>query len=144
MLPQLDSSFYTSQLFWLFVCLAILIAAFKKCFIPRINSIRLKRSSFIEKKNNDIKVLESSVLKLEEEIRALKELEIKRSSEIIKDAVKKSEIALNERSKIIKRENEKSIDETRSKFGSEIKNLELRFNSQIISATQKIYEKLFS
>lgn len=38
-MPQLDSSFYFSQIFWLLVCLTVLILFFARVLVPRMENI---------------------------------------------------------------------------------------------------------
>ncbi|MDR2667145.1 MAG: hypothetical protein LBB34_03490, partial [Holosporales bacterium] len=84
MLPQLDISVYFSQLFWLSVCVSTLIIAFKKCFIPRINRLISERNAFISQKEDNIQKLEIELRKIEDDIEALKNHGLARSSEIIR------------------------------------------------------------
>lgn len=47
MLPQLDLTHYTSQMFWLLVSLAVLVIAMQKVFVPRMNGIITRREKTI-------------------------------------------------------------------------------------------------
>lgn len=144
MVPQLDSSFYFSQLFWLFVCFVILVFAFKRYFIPRMNRLISKRVGYIEFSKNEINKMESDLALLERELDDIKELEIKKVSEIIKKSVKKSEAMLAEQLGIVKEENECMINVTRKRINDEIKGLESTFKIQIDITSSMLFDKLFS
>lgn len=144
MVPQLDSSFYFSQLFWLFVCFLILVFVFKKYFIPRMDKLILKRNDYIEFCKNDINKIELDLSDLEKEIKNIKELEIKKTSEILKKAVKKSETILSEQLEIAQEENECMIQGTRKRMNDEIQSLESTFKIQIDITSQIVFDKLFS
>jgi F0F1-type ATP synthase membrane subunit b/b' len=143
MLPQLDPTFFTSQAVWLFVCLAALVTAFKKSFIPRINASLDKRDEFIKKLKSDIRILEAEVAALEEKILDIKTEEVRRTSSIIKNAIKKSGTVLEEQLQILKTENEDLINGTRRHLRDEIKGLEQVFKLQIEITANVLYEKLF-
>ncbi|MDR3224523.1 MAG: ATP synthase F0 subunit B [Holosporales bacterium] len=143
MLPQLDSSTYVSQLFWLFVSIAILVVSLRRRFIPRINGILSKREKLIESGNKEVKVLNTEAEKLENTLRSLREAEVKKSSEIIQVAIKNSEKTLSEQLGIAKAENDEIMSGTRKKLNNDINSLESDFKPQIDATAQTIFEKMF-
>ena len=143
MLPQLDFSFYSSQFFWLVVCFCILIFAFKKFFIPRMNNLLSRRDTVIENGKISISSLEAEIEKLENEINNMKNLEIKKSAEIIKNVVKKSEKILRGQLMVVKDENEQLITGMRKRFKDEMKSLESTFKIQIDITSEILFDKLF-
>ncbi len=143
MLPQLDFSFYSSQFFWLVVCFCILIFAFKKFFIPRMNNPLSRRDTVIENGKISISRLEAEIEKLENEINNMKSLEIKKSAEIIKNVVKKSEKILRGQLMVVKDENEQLITGMRKRFKDEMKSLESTFKIQIDITSEILFDKLF-
>jgi F0F1-type ATP synthase membrane subunit b/b' len=143
MLPQLDSSFYSSQLFWLIICLLVLVILFKRRFIPRIDALLAKREAFTSKKLADITAMEAEVIRLEENVKNLQEARIRDTAEAIKYAIKRSEEMKEEQLEIVKKENEAMLGNEREKLNSEIKNLEKFFKDQIDTTAQIVFEKLF-
>lgn len=143
MMPQLDSSVYFSQLFWLFVCLAVLVLLFKKHFVPRMNLIISKRDEMISGKKTSVAELEKKICLMQEEIKKLNTDALKKSSEIIISATRKAEEILNDQMNIIKKENDELIYGTRKRLENEIKNLDTAFKVQIELATQKIFSSIF-
>ncbi|MDR0695699.1 MAG: ATP synthase F0 subunit B [Holosporales bacterium] len=143
MLPQLNSAFYTSQVIWVIVCLAVLIMAFKKSFIPRINAALEKREEFIRRLGSDIQTLETEIMVLKDKIREIQQEEIRQTSAIIRDATKKAEVMLEEQMKNLKAENEDLINGTRRHLREEIKGLGQVFKLQIDITAGILFEKLF-
>ena len=141
MLPQLDSSYYISQFFWLSVCFGILIFAFKKVFIPRMNALIDKRDSAIEKGRENVAILTEEISKLEQEISNLKNLELKRSAEIIKEASRKSEKILSEQLSTLKKENEE-LEKRLSEYKSQekVNQLEIDVSKIVLEIIEKHFE----
>ena len=143
-MPQLDSAFYFSQLFWLFICFIILIFAFKKFFIPRMDYLLFKRSNYIEKTMLNASKLDLEVSNLNEAIKKLGEEEIKKASEIVSAARKKGNNLLNEQIALIKEEHNGLINSTKSRLTNEIRGLDSTFKIQVDIIAQSVFDKLFS
>lgn len=143
MLPQLDTTYYLSQFFWLVVCFCVLIFAFKKVFIPRINALITRRDSFVKKEQESAEELEQKIRAIEEEIEGIRIQKIKRSAEIIKAATKKSKKVLEDQLSTLKKENEELTANLRKKFKNDIINLESSSKIQIEETAQVVFDKLF-
>ncbi|MDR3031349.1 MAG: hypothetical protein LBU35_03115 [Holosporales bacterium] len=141
-MPQLDSSSYCSQLFWLFISLSVLVLLFKKYFIPRMNLIIEKRDGHISKYNSEIEKLECDVKILSENLREIQNNSIIKSAEMIHAATKKSSEFLDEQIKIIKKENEELLNGIKKRLEEEIKSLDSAFKTQIEITSQIIFNKL--
>ena len=144
MLPQLDASYYTSQLFWLFICFVILIALFKKIFVPRMNNSLNKRDSVIEDGKESVSKLKAEILALENEINSIKNQELRQTSKIVKDSIIKSEKILEEQLRFIKDENTELLHVERLKSKSEINSVETSLKDQINNSAETLLKKLFS
>ena len=143
MVPQLDTSFYISQIFWLVVCLIILVLAFKKIFIPRISALVSKREEHINSLRTEVKKLEKQIVVLSSELNSIKQNKILESNKIIEDAKYKCEILLRERNNKIQTEHDASIKRLRKEANVVLKNLKQSLNTQIESVSQQIFDKLF-
>ena len=143
MLPQLDSTYFFSQFFWLLVCFCILIIAFRRVFIPRVNALISKRDETVQKGRENIKKLEAEIDTLNQEIKELKNEEVKKSAEIIKSATRKSEKILDEQLSILKNEHEELATGLRKRFSEEAAKLDSDFKIQIDETVQAIFDKLF-
>ena len=73
MLPQLDLTHYSSQVFWLVVCAVVLIVAMRKVFIPRMNDIIKRREKAIVSGAEKLKELERVRDELMQKIQAQRE-----------------------------------------------------------------------
>ena len=73
MLPQLDLTHYSSQIFWLVVCAVVLIVAMRKVFIPRMNDIITRREKAIVSGAEKLKELERVRDELMQKIQAQRE-----------------------------------------------------------------------
>jgi F-type H+-transporting ATPase subunit b len=142
-LPQLDSSFYISQLFWLAVCLAVLVIFLKRRVIPRVNSIISRRDTFMAKERSLVENAETEIARMEAEIERLREDRLRSVSAIMKGAIEKSDTTLRDQIGLMKAENDAIISETRRKLNDELKNLESTLKMQIDITTQIIFERLF-
>ena len=143
MLPQLDSSVYFSQLFWLFVCLSVLVWLFKKYYIPRMNMLIERRDNTISGYKSDVEKLEKDIDSAKEEIKRINTEALKKSSEIISAATKKSERILDEQMKLIKKENDELVYGTKKRLEGEMKKLDSAFKVQIDIAAQTIFDSVF-
>ena len=143
MLPQLDSSVYFSQLFWLFVCLSVLVWLFKKYYIPRMNMLIERRDNTISGYKSDVEKLEKDIDSAKEEIKRINTEALKKSSEIISAATKKSERILDEQMKLIKKENDELVYGTKKRLEGEIKKLDSAIKFHIDIAAQTIFDSVF-
>ncbi|MDR1289495.1 MAG: hypothetical protein LBJ77_03885 [Holosporales bacterium] len=144
MLPQLDTSFYFSQLFWLCVSLSVLIVAFKKCFIPRMDKVFQARGQHIKEHSEAIEKLEHDLIETENLIKQIQEDGLRRSAEIVRNAVKKYENAIDTQLKFMRAENEERMNATRNRIRKEIDGLESIFKMQVEITAQTAFERLFS
>ncbi len=142
MLPQLDISVYTSQVFWLIVSLSILVILLNKCFIPRLNCSLDKRETFFKQEDSDIDVLENKLCEVETKIKNIEVQGGIRSSEIIRKAIVKSEENFENQLKVLRAENEELLDATRNRVRLDLKNLEDNIKQQISVSSELIFQKL--
>ncbi|MDR1034528.1 MAG: hypothetical protein LBL32_01155 [Holosporales bacterium] len=144
MMPQLDTSYYFSQFFWLCVSLSILIFMFKKYFIPRMDKIFQGREQRIKECSEAVERLESDVSEMKAAIAQLQEDGLRKSAEIVKNAIKKYENALDIQLQLVKNENEVKLNATRIRVRKEIDGLESVFRMQVEITAQTAFERLFS
>jgi F0F1-type ATP synthase membrane subunit b/b' len=143
-MPQLDASHYFSQFFWLCVSLTVLVVAFKKCFIPRMDKIFHGREQRIKACSDAIEKLERDISESKMMIKQICEDGLRRSAEIVSNSVKKYENALNTQLKFMRAENEVRMNATRSRIRKEIDGLESVFKMQVEITAQTAFERLFS
>lgn len=143
MLPQLDSSTYLSQFFWLIVCLFVLVFVLKKYCLPAINDTIANREKIISNYKHDIDNLESDIKNIETELRNIKTEKLLKINRIIKAAVDKSDNAVAEQIEQINKENEMIVGSVRRRLKNELKSLSTTFEMQLDIAANNIFETLF-
>ena len=143
MLPQLDSSTYLSQFFWLIVCLFVLVFVLKKYCLPAINDTIANREKMISNYKHDIDNLESDIKNIETELRNIKTEKLLKINRIIKAAVDKSDNAVAEQIEQINKENEMIVGSVRRRLKNELKRLSTTFEMQLDIAANNIFETLF-
>jgi F0F1-type ATP synthase membrane subunit b/b' len=125
------------------VSLTVLVIAFKKRFIPRINKMFASRDQHLKKYSEMVEKLKGEIEVVEEGIEKLHEKEAKRAAEIVREAIKKSEATLAMQLNIVKEENEGRVNATRDRLSKEIGGLESVFKMQIEMAAQAAFEQIF-
>ena len=143
MLPQLDSSTYLSQFFWLIVCLFVLVFVLKKYCLPAINDTIANREKMISNYKHDIDNLESDIKNIETELRNIKTEKLLKINRIIKAAIDKSDNAVAEQIEQINKENEMIVGSVRRRLKNELKSLSTTFEMQLYIAANNIFETLF-
>ena len=143
MVPQLDTSFYISQIFWIVVCLLVLIIAFKKVFIPRMNKLVDKRSEYIKSLEKNIKDLEKQVDELSSKLELVQEKKIIETNKIIEKAQYQCDVLLDQTNRELQTENEIAIKQSRKEADTVIRNLDKTLNEQIENVAQELFEKMF-
>ena len=141
-MPQFESQYFVSQIFWFLVCFIIIYIAVSRVYIPKI-------SNLIKKREEKHKREELMLKKTEDELNSIKQtneqerLKLSKSySQIIKEARDTaSRNRSNELSKFAKKSKEMSdeLENSVKKFHEEYKDYSLRLTSIV---KQKILNKL--
>ncbi|MBR1943908.1 MAG: hypothetical protein IJ848_00355 [Alphaproteobacteria bacterium] len=143
MVPQLDTSFYISQIFWIVVCLLVLVIAFKKVFIPRMNKLVEKRSEYIKSLEKNIKDLEKQVDELSNKLQLVQDKKIIETNKIIEKAQYQCDVLLDQTNRELQTENEIAIKQSRKEADTIIRNLDKTLNEQIDNVAQELFDKMF-
>ena len=143
MVPQLDTNFYISQVFWLVVCLLVLVIAFKKIFIPRMNKLIQQRADYIESLEKNIKDLEKQVDELSNKLEAVQQKKIIETNKIIEKAQYQCDVLLDQTNRELQTENEIAIKQSRKEADTVIRNLDKTLNEQIENVAQELFDKMF-
>ena len=121
MLPQLDFSHYTSQIFWLVICFCILITAMKKNFIPKMNAMIKKREETIASGNIKLEALKNEREDLEKKITETNKDIVLNVANILNEVDTKYKKLLSEQLNNLKREHEEVIRQLRMKYTEDIR-----------------------
>ncbi|MDR1488434.1 MAG: hypothetical protein LBI26_01695 [Holosporales bacterium] len=143
-MPQFDTSFYFSQIFWLVLCLGFLLILVKRVFIPRMNTSLFKRKEDISKYTKVVENLEKSVNQMKDKISELEKKQDKMITRIIETSNNNFEQVIENQSRAVQEENESLIGSMRFRLRDEIKNIESSFKSYVDDIAVSVYEKIFS
>ena len=144
MVPQLDTSYYFSQIVWLVICLTILMIFFKKIFLPKMQAIISKRDKNIYEMKKNIKDLSKKYDNLVDELRIINEKRILETKEIIQDTQNKCDQVLNEQIQQLQKDNAATIKKIRSDAENILQNLDRDVDAQIEKIAQQLFDKLFA
>ncbi len=144
MVPQLDTSYYFSQIVWLVICLTILMLFFKKVFLPKMQSTIAKRDKNIFEMKKNIKDLSKKYDGLVEELRILNENRILETKKIIHDTQNKCDQVLNEQIQQLQNDSANTIKKIRSDAENVLQNLDKETDAQIEKIAQQLFDKLFA
>jgi len=147
-MPQFDTTFFASQIFWTIVSFAVLYAVLKKWLLPLITASLDKRTSQIEK---DIEIAEQARLDME----AMKERYALQISEVdaevekmFKDAeariAKKREESLHELEAEIQKKKLLLVQDEESLRKHLIEEIRHDSSDFIMAATERILEQKFN
>lgn len=111
-MPQLDTSFYISQLIWLFLCFFVFLGFTKYIFHPRMKENIANRRIFFKQKEDQIYILEEKIKNVRQEhewaLLQAKQLASLRKKEML--------LQLEERKLLHYKTLEKELDETLKRF----------------------------
>lgn len=144
MVPQLDYSYYFSQVVWLAICLIILVIFFKKIFLPKMTALIAKRDRKIYELKLNIESLSKKYEDLISKIHTIDEQRISESKKIISDAKAKCDRVFNDKMQKLQRESIDSIKKFHTEADAILSNLSNTMDGQIEEIAQQLFEKLFS
>ena len=121
MLPQLDFSHYTSQIFWLVICFCILITAMKKSFIPKMNAMIKRREETIASGNTKLEALKNEREGLEQKIAETNKDIALNVANILNEVDTKYKKLLSEQLNNLRQEHEEVIRQLRLKYTEDIR-----------------------
>lgn len=143
MVPQLDTSYWCSQIIWLVICLSILVVFFKKIFLPKISASITIRDNHIKTIKKSIDELAKEYENLAKELNSIDEKKIRETQRILNETKAKCDIILNEQIKSFDLKNKNTVFNTKKDADELIKNLDTMIKKEIDNTSQRLFEKLF-
>lgn len=143
MIPQLDTSYFVSQIIWLIFCIVVLVVFFKKIFLPKITTIISTRDAEIDKLNIAIKKLSAQHESLLQEIADLHEKQNVESQKILNEAKLCCDQILNEQMQQLQNENIKITKQLHRNAEDVLKNINNTMDEQIEEISKQLFDKLF-
>ncbi len=144
-MPQLNTEFWTAQIFWLIIIFSSLYLIIWKIFLPKITySIENRKSKIVSDLNETQKLKESAEKKLDEYNKIIEKSK-KEAKKIIEDSNKKLEKDIEEKKKKFSEEidkelmlAEKEIMELKKASISKINNIAAETSFEVIKQILKI------
>jgi F-type H+-transporting ATPase subunit b len=119
-MPQFDFTTYSSQIFWLLICFALLYSFSQFVILPRIREILKERKNIISADRSSAETLEQKIYQLEN-----------KTDKLRKEAAEKYKNALEEANKQAVKERETLLEELKDKTEKMVKNSRQELNSFI-------------
>jgi F-type H+-transporting ATPase subunit b len=137
-MPQFDPSSYSSQLFWLTICFALLYFSMSKIFLPRIRDILKERNNVIEKDKAICAKLQKQIDEISQASKLARETSARQYNLSIEQSVKQAVLARDKALNDIKNKTSKMFEESQQ----EIKNLKENSNEDRQNAINKLVDEL--
>lgn len=144
MVPQLDTAFYISQLFWLVVCLLVLVFAFKKFFLPKISNLTISRERYINDLKSEVQMLEQQIDGLISELESIKRKQGIEINNLNKQAKEQCLQIFEKQKEEMEIQHIKNLSKMQCDADDTIKNLSKTLNVQIEKAVIEVFNKLFT
>lgn len=144
MVPQLDTAFYISQLFWLITCLLILVFFFKRFFLPKISELTMSRERYVNNLKSEVHNLEQQIQDLLNDLESIKR---KQTVEInnINNQAKEQCLKLFEQHKAdMEKQHLEILAKLQYDANETVQNLSKTLNAQINHVALEIFNKLFA
>lgn len=138
MLPQLNTEFFATQIFWLFITFTILYIFVSRYFIPRIGTLVDRREASVKKFLHDAQKIFEKQKELKEKISEILEKARDKSSEIKKIASKDTELELAQNIAKVERDMVKKLAKAEEKLARH----KAQLMGEVDTAAQKISEEV--
>ena len=132
MVPQLDVSFYSSQIFWVIVCLLILVVMLKR-FIKKIENSIENRNDYISKLGCEIKNLKEKEDELSNEYNGIIEQRNNYRNKLIDDVKQKCEVEFRSEFEKLRLNHEKEITKIRKQGENALNELKNSLNTEDVT-----------
>ena len=141
-MPQLNSEFFLSQLFWLFICFSFLFIFLWKISLPRISSVLKQRDKKINNDLEDARNLQTEAEETQKQI----DQELKDTQNKVAELIKQSSIEFQNKTtdqlKKIDQELKIKIDESAKTIEKNKTNSLEEINEQIKEITKLTLSKI--
>lgn len=137
-LPQLDTTWFPSQVLWTSITMGAMILLAKYIFIPRVKSIKDKRKNHTDTILNKVEILQQKITTLNTEIHDLKEAHKRamKTMQAEKQAQEKeAQDSLNEAIKMVTEEKQEELRKDLEKLQNE---MEMSWENNVQQMAEKI------
>jgi F-type H+-transporting ATPase subunit b len=139
-MPQLESQYFLSQIFWFVICFTIIYLTIRERYIPKVKEILKKREEKQDLENYKLK-------KAEDEINAIAEKNIIERKNL---ALRYNQIINETRTKIAKKREkellniEKKVIDLNANSAQLVKNFQEQYSDDSAKISQSIKEKILN
>lgn len=140
MLPQLDHTYFISQIFWLITTFLVLYLVFSKVILPKIRDILQQRNSIIDGDTNIAKDIKIKITKIEEESKNIIQNAKAEASEILSNAHNEATSLINSKINELKDEINKKLSVKEQEIISNKKEMINDANKEIIEIVTKMID----
>jgi len=143
-MPQLDFSYYLSQITWLLVSFGLFFGISKIVILPKLNKVLQNRANLISNNTNFAKQQLEKAKNIQNELDKKLLEEQEKFDNVIADLVKTIKQTNND--KIEKLKKELILDENKNivNIQNELKSTQNAINTQIIEIVSSLFEKIYS
>ena len=141
-MPQLDSSTYIPQLFWLIIIFSVMLGIFIGIFLPKISQIFQKRFDVVEQADRNIEKLKESNVNLQQSYNEKKDQILKNTQEQIDSALESVRDFHEKRMNALEAEIQQELSRIRNNHGMQTENFAENYQDIINEATTLILKKI--
>ncbi len=123
-LPQLDTTYFVSQSFWLIVTFAIIYVFISFWFVPKVQNLLFLRKSYIKNLEKDLEILKCKLSVLEKNYSSSLATINEQADQLKQNAIHQFEVQAHEQITTTKQIVEQKIEQTRKDIADWQKNME--------------------
>lgn len=142
-MPQFDLTTYSSQIFWLSICFALLYICVSKIILPRIATIIKERTDSIQSNNTIAADLNSKIQTLEAEIKRVRKEASNKYQNKLEEASKEASEKRTSAIEALKNKIDQDTKESRQAIKNFVANESSKNEALTKDLETKITEKLF-
>ncbi len=143
-MPQFDFTTYSSQIFWLLICLIAIYFSMAKIILPRITDIIKQRKENIDGDVTKAQLINADIAKIEDEIKELKSKMIDQYKSKIEVSTKEVNQLREEKTNQLKQQISQINIASKNEIENFLKSSKLGYDLAVSSLSKAINNKIFS
>jgi F-type H+-transporting ATPase subunit b len=142
-MPQFDFTTYSSQIFWLLICILAIYFTMAKIILPRIADIFEQRKENIDDNLSNAKSINDDVVKIKDEIKKLRSKILEEYKQKIELSAKEINQLREEKNSQLKQEINKMNAESKNNIEQFLKSSKLGYDLAVDNIGKAINNKIF-
>jgi F-type H+-transporting ATPase subunit b len=143
-MPQFDFTTYSSQIFWLLICILAIYFSMAKIVLPRIADIFERRKENIDDNISAAQLINADITKIEDEIKKLKSKILEEYKQTIELSTKEINQLREERNNQLKQEISQINAESKNNIEQFLQSSKLGYDLAIANISKAIDNKIFN